>query len=111
MIWIPALAAWYAMKVNQMEWERQHANGTGSVNASASLERRHQPLFHCEQIETQCRELGVYLESQQGNGILDCEQIVKHGRSCLDCFKDGGALRDDLEVLLMNCQDGEAAQT
>lgn len=83
MIWVPALAAWYAMKVNQMNLERQQANDTASVNATASLERRHQPQFHCEQIEMQCRELAFYLQEEQASEVLDCERLAKYGRSCL----------------------------
>ena len=86
MIWIPLIAAWYSMKVNQMEWERLHGNSTANhTKPRAEMERRSELLGYCDAIKTDCEALwtSLNLPEQGGVGAIDCEDIGQYGPDCL----------------------------
>jgi hypothetical protein len=85
MIWIPLLAAWYSMKVNQLEWERLQANSTMNATIPAALERRSEPNRHCEEIKAHCDRLwtNLRLQEQSEGPRLDCEEVLRYGPDCL----------------------------
>jgi len=81
MIWIPALAAWYSMRVNQMEWERLHANSTV---APVAFERRSESVSGCDRSDIRCERLWTQLSAfQSDDDLLDCEAVLQYDQDCL----------------------------